>query len=385
MQSISVNLRKVREQSFVNIYHQISLLQLPTPTSSPTGSPKMLYSRPRVFLAHALFIALLSSSLGVQATRADWTDTVFPEKTHDFGIVAVAAKTEKEFKVYNPYGQAMHIREVRASCGCTTPIVLDHYIQPQSTGTIIARFNTSTFTGKRGATLTVIIDQPFYAEARLQVNGYIRSDMVFHPGQLTFDRVQQGESQTRTTKVLYAGKNEWQIVDVVSNKPWVMAKATQLSRGNGRVDYEISAVVREDAPVGDFRDELIVMTNDRGMPRVPLSIQGKVESALSISPQSIALGTVKPGQSIIKRIVIRSQEPVLIQSIECEGWSVAFNQPVVANTTHLIEATFSPSEATGPQRKPIVITTSGARSVQAKALLTADVQTQSTNFSSSSF
>ena len=44
-------------------------------------------------------------------------------------------------------------------------------------GAIVATFNTDSFHGQRGATLTVIIDQPFYAEVQLHDRGYIRTDV----------------------------------------------------------------------------------------------------------------------------------------------------------------------------------------------------------------
>ncbi|WP_146596336.1 DUF1573 domain-containing protein [Novipirellula galeiformis] len=310
------------------------------------------------------------------AQSQDWSDQVFKVKKHDFGTVAVAAKTEFRFPVTNPYPQPMHIQSVRASCGCTTPIIETEYIQPGETGSILARFNTGTFRGKKGATLTVVVDKPFYAEARLVVDGYIRSDMVFHPGEIDFGRATQGETKSKTSKVLYAGRDDWQVTDVVSNSPWLLPSFKQISRGSGRADYEITVVIQEDAPQGFFQDEVTVITNDRSMPRVPLRVCGQVESLLSISPQSIALGSVKPGQSITKRLVIRSQEAVIIESIECEGWDVEFARPTAANTTFLLETTFTPTTAAGNERKPVVITTSGANSVQAKALLTADVRSE---------
>ncbi|WP_345320236.1 DUF1573 domain-containing protein [Novipirellula rosea] len=310
------------------------------------------------------------------AQSQDWSEKVFPVKAHDFGAVAVAAKTEFRFPVHNPYSQPLHIQSVRASCGCTTPIIENQYVQPGETGAILARFNTGTFRGKKGATLTVVVDQPFYAETRLVVDGYIRSDMVFHPGEISFGRTTQGESSAKTTKILYAGRSDWQVTDVVSNKPWLLPTFKQISRGSGRADYEITVVIQEDAPQGFFQDELTVVTNDRSMPRVPLRVSGQVESLLSISPQSIALGSVKPGQAISKRLVIRSQEPVLIDSIECEGWDVKFDRPTAESTTFLLDVTFTPTEAVGNDRKPVVISTSGAKSVQAKALLTADVRSE---------
>lgn len=306
---------------------------------------------------------------------ADWANNAFPVKTHNFGTVAVAAKTEFRFPIRNTTDQDMHIRTVRASCGCTTPIIESKSIPPGGNGSILARFNTHTFKGKRGATLTVVIDRPYYSEVRLRVDGYIRSDMVFHPGAVEFGKVDQGDAITKSSKLLYAGRNDWKVLEVKSNKPWLMPRVEQTLRGNGRVNYDIQVDMREDAPVGFFQDELIVITNDRSMPRVPLRVTGSVESALTISPQAIALGTVKPGQSIKEKLIVRGKEPFTIECLNCEGWRVEFDPTDKEKSTHILFPKFTPEDATkGPQKVVIEIKTAGENSVTAKALLTADVR-----------
>ena len=66
---------------------------------------------------------------------ADWSDQAFPVKKHNFGTVAVASKTEFRFPIYNSLSTEMHIQTVRASCGCTTPIIETKYIPPGGSGT----------------------------------------------------------------------------------------------------------------------------------------------------------------------------------------------------------------------------------------------------------
>jgi hypothetical protein len=277
--------------------------------------------------------------------------------------------------VRNNFQGDLHIRTVRASCGCTTPIVETPLIAPGTEGSILAKFNTHTFKGKRGATLTVIIDQPFYSEVRLRVDGYIRSDMVFHPGAIEFGTVNQGDSVAKVSKLLYAGRNDWEVLDVQSNQPWLMPSVAQTLRGGGRVNYDIKVDIREDAPTGYFQDEVVVITNDRTMPRVPLRISGKVESALTIFPQSLALGSLKPGESIDQRMVIRGREPFLIDSLTCAGWDIDFAPTTAAKTTHVLFAKLTPTaQVVGPQKVTIEIKTVGEKSVTAKALLTADIR-----------
>lgn len=325
-------------------------------------------------LAAAGAVLLASTS---SLVLADWADEALPIKKHDFGTVAVAAKTEFRFPIKNPLNQDLHIRDVRASCGCTTPIVETPTIEPGGTGSILARFNTHSFKGQRGATLTVVFDRPYYREVQLRVDGYIRSDMVFHPGAIEFGTVDQGESVSKTSKLMYAGRSDWKVLEIKSNRPWLMPRVEQTLRGNGRVDYDVTVDLREDAPTGFFQDELIVVTNDRSMPRVPLPVSGNVESPLSISPQAIALGSLKPGEAVKQRIIVRGQQPFLIESISCEGWDVDYEAASEPKETHILFATFTPSaEATGAQKATIEIKTAGEDSVTAKALLTADVRDQ---------
>ncbi len=305
--------------------------------------------------------------------NADWTTKAFPVKSHDFGTVAVASKTEFTFPIVNTTGSEMHIREVRTSCGCTTPTLSSHYIPAGEQGALTARFNTPTFRGKKGATLTVVIDKPAYSEVQLKVNGYIRSDMVFHPGSVDFGAVNQGESKSGSTKIFYAGRSDWQVVDVHAHQPWLIPTFKQVERGGGKATYELTVQLREDAPEGFFQDEVVVQTNDRSMPWVPLQVSGNIVTALTVSPQSIALGSVKPGQELTQRLVLKGRESFAIKSIECEGWDVQFSNDGSEKKVHLINLTLRPITARGIQRESLVITTTGGESMTAHAILTAEV------------
>ena len=330
-------------------------------------------------LAAALAATIcLSTVASAQTAKANvgWPNNAFLVKNHDFGTVAVAAKTEFRFPVYNPYTKPMHLQTVRRSCGCTTPIIETEYIQPGQTGSILARFNTGTFRGKKGATLTVVVDQPFYSEVQLRVDGYIRSDMVFHPGSIDFGKINQGESAEKSSRVLYAGRSDWEIVDVQSNVPWLVPTKKLQSRSGGRTDYLISVSVREDAPKGPFQNEIVVVTNDTKRPRVPFGVVGNVESPLTIAPQAIAFGSLKPGQKIEKRLIIKGAQPFTIESITCEGWDVTFPNVAVAKSVHIVPAVFMPTDASGPQKVAVEIKTAGAQSVTAKAILTADIRAE---------
>jgi hypothetical protein len=309
-------------------------------------------------------------------SAADWTAIAFPIKSHDFGTVAVAAKTEFRFPVLNKLGSTIHIQSVRASCGCTTPTVETPYINPNETGAIHAKFNTHTFKGKKGATLTVIIDQPFYSEVRLRVDGYIRSDIVVSPGSIDFGEIAQGKPARKSTKLYYAGRDSWSIIDVQSNRPWLLPQVKEISRGGGRVNYELSVAVREDA-FGTFQDEVVIITNDHSKPKVPIRVTGRIDSPLSISPKAIALGSMKPREPVNQKLVLVGREPFTVSSIEAEGWTIEFSPAPSPKKTQVMMARFTPTgENTGPQKTSLQIRAQGTESISANAILTADVRQQ---------
>src|SRR4030042_3125075 len=115
------------------------------------------------------------------AVGQPWAKKMFEETEHDFGTVARSAKAEYEFRLSNLYLEDVHIASVRSSCGCTSPRIKTPLLKTYEKGAIVATLNTRSFYGKKGATITVTLDKPFYAEVQLHVRSYIRSDGVFHP------------------------------------------------------------------------------------------------------------------------------------------------------------------------------------------------------------
>ena len=144
----------------------------------------------RVRLSSLALLVMLS--LTGLAAGQDWARKMFETTSHDFGNVARGSKVDYDFKFHNPYKEDAHVMDVRSSCGCTTPRVLKDSMKTYEESAIVASFNTRSFLGQRSATITVVFDKPFYAEVQLQVQGYIRRDIVIHPGDVDLGTVDQG-------------------------------------------------------------------------------------------------------------------------------------------------------------------------------------------------
>ncbi len=84
----------------------------------------------------------------------------------------------------------------------------------------------------------------------------------------------------------------------------------------GQVNYVLTATLKPSAPVGFFKDEITLKTNDPSSPTIPVSVSAVVQSNVTISPSVINLGTVKAGQTIQKTVLVRSAQPFKLTAIK---------------------------------------------------------------------
>ena len=313
----------------------------------------MFQSSIRIAAPLVVLAALLVRPSWAQA----WADKMFEVRSHNFGTVARGSDTVYRFKFKNIYKETVHIAGVRTSCGCTTPSIEQDTLKTYETGTILARYNTHRFTGKRGATITVTIDKPYYAEVRLRVDGYIRSDIVFDPGAITFENIEQGTVSQQQVAVNYAGRTDWKIVDVRSASDYFEVELAEKSRGNGLVSYGLVVTLKENAPAGYLQEQLILVTNDRRSTRVPLHVDGRIKPGISITPEVLLLGDVRHGESVSRKLVVRGRQPFRIVGVHCDDECFTFKTDEKASKRHFVEVVFNADKPAGVVRKAIRIQT----------------------------
>lgn len=302
-----------------------------------------------------VFTVLAVSQLAAQ----EWARKMFKVSEHDFGTCARNSRAEYEFVFENLYMEDVHIAGVRTSCGCTTPRVENPTLKTYEKGAILAHFNTDHFLGQRGATLTVTIDKPFYAEVQLQVRGTIRSDVDISPGSVQMGEVDQGSPMDQKVKVSFSGNSNWRILDVKSANPHIKAQAIETGRGNGQVNYDLKVSLDQNLPVGYINDYLMLVINDDRGTQIPVLVEGRVDAGITISPAALFMGVMQPGQKVTKQLVVKSKKPFKILAINCEDKSFEFNIPAeqTPKTLHLIPVTFVAGNEVGRVVKTIKIET----------------------------
>lgn len=296
---------------------------------------------------------------GSPVSGQDWARKMFQHTEHDFGHLARGAKAEFEFVVSNIYLEDVHIAGVRSSCGCTSPRIKKALLKTYESGAIVAAFNTRSFRGRKGATITVTFDRPLHAEVQLHVAGYVRGDVMVRPGSVQLGSVERGTPTDARLAVDYAGRTGWKILEVKSSNPHIAAKAVPRSRGGRRVSYQLLVHLDGSAPVGYLNDHLTLVTNDRRSPQIGVRVEGRVTSAVTVSPASLFLGVVPPGKKVTKKLVVRSKRPFRILSITCANASFEFDTPRdgAPKPLHVVPVTFVAGSSPGKVSETIRIET----------------------------
>jgi hypothetical protein len=89
-----------------------------------------------------------------------------------------------------------------------------------------------------------------------------------------------------------------------------------------------------------------------------MDVEGRVVAEVTVSPQLLALGTVQPGGSVTKNVVVRANRPFKVTGVEC-GPDGCITCPVkdAPAPVHILPVTFQAGETTGKIERQIQIST----------------------------
>jgi len=304
------------------------------------------------WLCFALGLSSGSLAGAAQAVDSDWKRTVFPERAHDFGIVARGSHVRHAFPVINRTNTEIHIAAWRTSCGCTDVRVGARVIPPGTQTTVEATIDTTRFQGYKATGLTLVVDRPVFDEIALNMTCFIRGDIALSPGQVDFGTVRPtGKLPSVALTLVYAGgRSAWEIAEMKTQSALVKAVAKELDRSaDGQVHWRITATLQPGLTPGFFKDEITVITNDSPRQAIPISVVANVQSAVSVTPSIINFGQVRPGQSVSKVLRVRSSSPFTITKLAASRTELqTVEQTTGSVPDHTLSVTLQAPATAGP-------------------------------------
>ena len=325
------------------------------------------------YTALAILVVFANLHVPPSVLGAEWATNMFQVTDHDFGTVARGSKAEFNFVLENQYEEDVHIAGVRSSCGCAVPEVSKRVLKTWEKSSILAKFDSRKFLGKKTATITVTFDKPFKAEVQLRVRGFIRDDIHLQPGSLEFGEVPMGETASKTLVVDYVGRSDWKLIDVRSPSKYLKASLKEGARTVNKITYELTVSLKPDTPPGYINEQVALITNDKKQQRVPFMVLGRIRPPVTVSPSSLTLGLLHPGDEVTKKLVVRGEKPFRVTKIQCDDKQFTFEKSEHLKTLHLIPVKFSADEK-GTISREIRIATSLDPDFEATCTARATVQ-----------
>jgi hypothetical protein len=272
----------------------------------------------RKVLVSVAVVAL--AAVAAPAQQQPWAAKMFKEGlTHDFGSVPRGAQLLHRFTLTNIYAVRMEITEIKSGCGCVTADATKRVLEPRESTTIDVKMDAHRFIGSKSVAIRVTVGPEFISSAELRVTANCRPDIVFNPGEVNLGTVVRGTTPSQTIDVEYAGSLPWTVSEVVAKDMPLDVALTEMYRRPGKVGYQVRVTLKPDAPDGLLKEDIFLKTNDPGSPLVPILVQASVQPAVSVSPSTLSLGTVKLGELVTRRVVVRGNRPFRVTGVEGTG------------------------------------------------------------------
>lgn len=115
-------------------------------------------------LIPVLLFILLGTAATVSAQdktpKTGGPQIVFDDESHNFGTIKEGIVAVYTFKFTNTGDQPLILKDVRPSCGCTTPDWSKEPVLPGKTGQIIVKFNSAGRPGRFNKSITITSNVP---------------------------------------------------------------------------------------------------------------------------------------------------------------------------------------------------------------------------------
>jgi hypothetical protein len=279
-------------------------------------------------LKYSIFVVLTMIITAANASADPWAQQMVAAKKINFGVIATGSEAKKLIEVKNVYSVVVHISNVSTTCGCSAATTGKQTLQPGESTHVEVEMNTQTYSGRKDPSLIIKFDSPRFAEVRVPIAVYIRTDIVMSPGKLKFGDIDVGSQGTAVVDIAYAGRSDWNIVDIKFGNKNMKATLSPPQHSAGLVRFKLTMTLNGSAKAGTVRDLVTIVTNDKINPYVPLMVDGRVLSEFSVVPRAIDVGVVAAGKTAMKQIVVKGRTPFTIESVDCEGMADCFKATI---------------------------------------------------------
>lgn len=315
-----------------------------------------------------LIVATLLAASPLFAQGQSWPNKAFGGKPEaavqvSMGEAPRGAKLVQNLQVTNIWNVPITITNIKVSCGCTqaaTP-ALNVALPPGQSAPFTISVDGTRYEKPVQVTVTVATSKTT-STANLIVSANFHNEIALIPTELRFDSAKRGQSAERSLEVEYSGKGPWKLIGlaVAKEAPFeVKSEPLPPRRVNGVAvtAYRVTASLKPDAPLGNFRSTIELKTSDPKSD-ITFPIAGSIVPAVEAFPNPVAIANLQVKKSATTKVVIAGAEPFAITGFVCDNKDVTVILPGGAPAvTHIVDIQVTP-DAAGRLSREVVLQTS---------------------------
>ena len=280
--------------------------------------------------------AQVQNTVVTEAPKLNWAEKTFSELRHEFGTVAKFSDVKCIVEIKNIYEEPLTLASVLTTCGCIKATPDKLLLKTGEVAHVELRLNTKDFNGPRNVNLDVRLafqlqGVTYEKSVRVPLTADIRSDVAVSPGNLELGAIEEGTAIDKHVQI----SGPVVIKEVKSLNPNVTAEFKQVILPTGFSGYDVTVKLSPKTPQGNINETLVIVATN-GM-QLPVSVHGKVEPDVVITPGLIPLGNLVAGQEKRISVVVKTARPMIVEKIECESPRDCFKVTPIKKTAEKVQ------------------------------------------------
>ena len=244
----------------------------------------------------------------------------FKALTRDFGDVDDTEELHHDFEFTNTGEGVLLIREIKASCGCTTTHLEKMEYQPGESGSIELNFHPKGY-GPQTKTITVKSNAGDNQRVVLYVKAKVTPFVQFEPRAVRFDQVPATEGRAQEVKVSCRDTDAVFGGPTCTHPSFVAEWVAPPENGEGTLAVRLKAGAQKGNAINRVKFDVQGVTKEGAAPtrvNAELSVSAAVFGEIIIEPVFVSVGRVDPGGKVDKSVVLRrpNGEPFKLLSSE---------------------------------------------------------------------
>lgn len=241
----------------------------------------------------------------------------------NFGEARSGDVLEKEFILENRGNETLKIRDIKTSCGCTTPENKTMIIQAGEKKALKVVLDLKGKTGTQNQYVTLSTNDPDQISYSLKISGEAVPDILVTPR--TLNLMQKDPEQPHQGEILLSSTRgeTFEITKVTANRDRVTAEVIP---GDDGKSARILVTPRPQKGQGHFTDVLEIDTSNPEVQQVRVLVMWQISTGLSVAPGQVNLILSDKVQILDRYLMVRGypglKAPLEVTGVEWPGQKV---------------------------------------------------------------